>query len=211
MSAVCETQRGSLAMVAIGRANLWIRLRLRAHLATCASCREELVQLRVVTRAIASADPGRVVLAPLPQAPRHADRAFAPTMPTGDGLLRRSRWALGSLAVTVAVVGAALVWLNVAGSSGAIPLQGSQGVHASATISGEAWGTDLSLQVQGQPAGHVYHVEMESTTGTWWQAGSYESESGQVDVHLACGVAPSKVDRIWVENASGQVVLSAEV
>lgn len=211
MSAACETQRGSLAMVAIGRANLGTRLRLGAHLATCASCREELAQLRVVTRALASADPGRVVSAAPPQDPRHPDRASPPTMATGDGLLRRSRWALGSLAVLVAVVGAALLWLNVAGSSGAIPLQGSPGVRASATISGEAWGTDLSLQVQGQPAGHIYHVEMESTTGTWWQAGSYRSERGQVDVHLACGVAPNKVVRIWVENASGQVVLSAGV
>ncbi|MGC1184649.1 MAG: hypothetical protein WBA31_05785 [Candidatus Dormiibacterota bacterium] len=212
MRAACESRQGSLAMVAIGRAHLWTRLRLQAHLSSCVSCREELDELRSVVKALECADPSRVAAMQPSPSPQHPERGLAVPGRSRDGAFRRGRWALGGLVgVVIAVTGGALVWLNVGRPPGAITLHGSQGIQASATLSREGWGTELSLEVKGQPAGHIYHVQMESRSGTWWQAGSYKSESGEVGVHLACGVAPNQVERIWVENSSGRVVLSAEV
>lgn len=211
MSGACQRRQGTLAMAAIGRTGLGTRLRLRVHLARCQACREQLAELRAVTSALELADPSRVASPSLPHRDDPGPSQPAPAGTSGESSLRRLGWAVGGLVGVVAVAAGTLVWLHLAASPRAIALHGSQGVQASATLTAEAWGTDLSLRVIGQPAGHVYRVTLESDSGTWWQAGSYRSERGDLDVHLACGVSPLKIDRIWVENAAGRVVLAAEV
>jgi hypothetical protein len=211
MSGACQRWQGNLAMAAIGRPGLGTRLLLRGHLARCRACREQLAELQAVTSALKLADPSRVASPSLTQRGDPSPSQPAPAGKAGETSLRRVGWALGGLVGVVAVAAGTLVWFHLTASPRDIALHGSQGVQASATLTAEAWGTDLSLRVMGQPAGNVYRVALESDSGTWWQAGSYRSERGDMDVHLACGVSPLKIDRIWVENAAGRIVLSAAV
>jgi hypothetical protein len=115
----------------------------------------------------------------------------------------------------LALVGAAaatLFWVSGSSTSPiTVSLHGSQGARATAVLSAEHYGTQVSLLVADQTPGAVYHVSMESRSGTWWQAGSYRGTRGTEHVELTCGVAPQKVDQIWIENSGGEVVLQATV
>jgi len=208
----CEFWRGELAMAALGRLPAPERLALDGHLAACASCRGDLAELTSVNQALELADPA--VVQPDWPGPTGSRPAAGPA-PALAGSWRsrlRRRWALGGLAVVAALAGATLFGLRPMPPPGiTVALHGTQGVQASAVLTAEHWGTDVSLQVAGQPAGRVYHVSMESTTGAWWPAGSYRSEQGGFHVELACGVDPTQVERIWVEDTAGQVVLRAYV
>lgn len=192
-------------MAAVGRLDGSERRALTAHLDGCPSCRSELVELESTTKSLALADPARVEprLETAP-GPRSGARPIRWRLP-------RAPWALGGLAL-VGVAAAALFWLS-GGSANpvTVSLHGPQGARATAILSAEHYGTQVSLSVADQTPGAVYHVSMESRSGTWWQAGSYRGTKGTEHVDLACGVAPQKVDQIWIENSSGEVVLQATV
>jgi hypothetical protein len=211
MSSVsCESWRGDLAMAAIGRLEAPEQLALDAHLSTCPGCRSELAQLESVARVLELADP--VEVAPDFRSQPRVPAESSPARAAAGRSWLRVRWALGGLGVAALLTGASLIWLGPFSSRDiSVSLYGSKDVQATAILTAEHWGTDLSLQVAGQPSGQVYRVSMESKTGNWWQAGSYRSERGPVHVELACGVDPTKVDRIWVEDSSGQVVLHADL
>jgi anti-sigma factor RsiW len=193
-------------MAAVGRLEGSELRALTAHLDVCPSCRRELAELESVTKTLALADPGRIEprLEAVPSQ-RSGPRPTAWHLP-------RARWALGGLALAGALAAATLFGLG-AGSPNPITvsLHGSQGAQATAVLSAEHWGTEVALRVAGQTPGAVYHVSMESRSGTWWQAGSYRATRGTERVELACGVAPDKVDQIWIENSAGRVVLQANV
>ncbi|HUY08127.1 MAG TPA: hypothetical protein VMW80_01575 [Candidatus Dormibacteraeota bacterium] len=204
----CERWRGELALASTSRLDADEQLALDAHLSACSECRRDLGELESVIKELALADPVQV------------DPGFrvrpsgGPALPPGPVPAlrpkRRRRWALGGAGVVAVLAAAGLLWLGPRSAQGiTIPLRGTKDVQATAVLTAQHWGTDLSLQVAGQPAGGVYHVSMESRAGTWWQAGSYHSENGSVHVELACGVNPTKVDRIWIEDSSGRVVLHA--
>jgi anti-sigma factor RsiW len=201
----CERWRGDLAMAAVGRLDGSERRALTLHLDQCPSCRAELAELESITKSLALADPSRVE----PRPERVADSWGAARLTTWR--LGRARWALGGVALA-AVAAAAFFWLGTGSSSPiTVSLHGSLGARATAVLSAEHYGTEVSLLVAGQSPGAVYHVSMESRSGTWWQAGSYRATRGTEHVELACGVAPKKVEQIWIENSSGEVVLQANV
>lgn len=204
----CESWRGDLAMAAVGRLDARERGPLQAHLDACPRCRSELADLESVSRTLVLADPTRVEPT-LESSPRPEPGPLRRTNPGRPGRRARVRWALGAIAVAGSLAAATLLWFGPPGSprSISLSLSGTEGVHATAVLTAEHWGTEVSLAVGGQPEGTVYHVSMESRQGTWWQAGSYRATAGTAHVELACGVAPAKVDRIWVRDSQGQVVL----
>jgi hypothetical protein len=202
----CERWRGDLAMAAVARLDGAGQRALTAHLDGCPSCRRELVELDSITKSLALADPSRVE----PQPEKAA--ASWPAARLTAWRLPRARWAaLGGVALA-AVAAATFFWVSGGASSPiSVSLHGAHGARATAVLSAEHYGTEVSLLVAGQTPGAVYHVSMESSSGTWWQAGSYRATRGTEHVELACGVAPNKVDQIWIENSSGEVVLQATV
>ncbi|MFZ0994865.1 MAG: zf-HC2 domain-containing protein [Candidatus Dormiibacterota bacterium] len=206
MSALdCERWRGDLAMAAVGRLDGSERRAVTAHLDGCPGCRSELAELEATTSSLALADPARVEPRPGAVPSREAGAR------TPAWRLDRARWALGGVGL-VAIAAASLFWLSGASTSPiTVSLHGSQRARATAVLSAERYGTDVSLLVAGQTPGAVYHVSMESRSGTWWQAGSYRATRGPEHVELACGIAPNKVDQIWIENSHGEVVLQAPV
>jgi len=201
----CERWHGDLAMAAVGRLDGSERRALSAHLDACSSCRGELAELEATTKSLALADPARVE-----PRPRSVPGWKAGARPL-PWRLPRARWALGGVGL-VAAAAATLFWLSGASSSPiSVSLHGPQGARATAVLSAERYGTEVSLLVAGQTPGAVYHVSMESRSGAWWQAGSYHAIRGTEHVELACGVASNQVDQIWIENSSGEVVLQAAV
>lgn len=201
----CERWRGDLAMAAVGRLDGSERRALSAHLDVCPSCRSELAELETTTKSLALADPARVETRPRSVPGRKAGARLL------GWCLPRARWALGGAGL-VAVAAATLFWLSGAPSSPiSVSLHGSEGARATAVLSAERYGTEVSLLVAGQTPGAVYHVSMESRSGIWWQAGSYRAIRGPEHVQLACGVASKQVDQIYIENSSGEVVLQAAV
>lgn len=207
----CEFWQGDMALAAIGRLATQERLNLDAHLSECPDCRAEMDELGSVSRALESADPMQVDPSFGRSPGTEAVSRPNPERPVARRTRLHLRWVLGSLAAA-AVAGLSLFWLGpFASSNVAVTLHGTAGVQASAVLSSERWGTELSLQVAGQPAGQLYRVSMESRNGAWWQAGSYRSEAGPVHVQLACAISPSRVERIWIESSSGRTVLEASL
>lgn len=89
-----------------------------------------------------------------------------------------------------------------------VALKGAAGIRASARLTSEPWGTAIHLQETGQAGDQVLSVAMRSTSGSWWEAGTYRTVTGHtVTVDLACGVPPSKISSIWVKNGAGKTVL----
>ena len=82
---------------------------------------------------------------------------------------------------------------------------------ASITLRPSPSGSDVTLREHGQPVGQDFVVTMQSTSGSWWQAGSYHTAGTSVRAQLACAVQPSEITRVWVRDGSGATVLSGYV
>jgi len=91
-----------------------------------------------------------------------------------------------------------------------VALTGGRGVHASLRLTSEAWGTSLHIEESGERGGQVFWVSMRTTSGTWWNAGSYRTVSGRaVQVDLACALGLANIRSLWVRDSTGHVVLHA--
>ena len=197
-------------MAAAGRLSDWEAVRLEAHLSSCLDCQRDLEQLRSVARALPLVPPATLVVAGPSKPGSEPALSGSPSRRASAPKSLRRRRAVGGILAAATLAGAALFWFSSTARPGlAVSLHGTPSVQASAVLTREQWGTDLALQVADQPPGRLYQVSMESRSGTWWQVGSYRSESGPSHVQLACAVAPSQVERIWVENSAGRVVLRA--
>ncbi|HUY64608.1 MAG TPA: hypothetical protein VMV14_08850 [Acidimicrobiales bacterium] len=96
------------------------------------------------------------------------------------------------------------------GSTRTFALTGERHVHASVSLTSETWGTSLLVNESGQPGGQIMWVSMRTTSGTWWEAGTFKSVSGHgVEVAMACALTNSRIESVWIKNAAGQVVLHA--
>ncbi|HEY6538271.1 MAG TPA: hypothetical protein VI138_04430 [Candidatus Dormibacteraeota bacterium] len=208
LSPGCPRWRGSLALAALDRLGRLRGLPLRLHLRSCSRCRLELAQLGSVAAELSLADPSRLGVLELlpPDGVAGSGSSLTPRSARGRG--RRLAGAALGVGVAAVVLGLA-AHAAISPSPSPLQLRGSPGVQASAVLTKEPSGTAIALQVSGQPRGQVYLVSVRSRNGAWWVAGSYKAEPGTLTVHLSCGVSPAQVDRIWVENSTGKVVLQA--
>ena len=86
-------------------------------------------------------------------------------------------------------------------------LSGLPGVHATARLTAEPWGTAMELRESGQPSGEVLSVSLRTVSGTWWQTGTYRTAGGSVRVTMACALRLSDIKSIWVRASTGHVVM----
>ncbi len=200
----CLSRRGALALAACHRLALKERLTLERHLRKCPGCRQELRELRQTADVLA-------VLGTEPAAVAHAG-ADRPGL--RQSALRRPRlyWLVpGALAAAAGATTAAFLLLTAGHPSASLTLHGRGGVVAQVQLTSEQWGTDLSLDVQGQRAGSLYTVYLESTYGLSWPVGSYRATSGTTEVHFSCALTLQQVSRLVVERPSGVTVLRSRV
>jgi hypothetical protein len=227
----CERFRGLLAERAVGRPSPDEATELDAHLAGCAGCRSDAVEVARAAGALAWISPAVAdelvhsggtgddvaptvaldaavagILSGGPPSP-----AAGPT-PTGDGRTRRQR----VLAPLVAVAAAALlVSAGVAASGHGSPvtrtveLAGPSGARATAVLTAEAWGTSVTVTDPAGRADQVLSVAMTTEYGHRWDVGSYRvTTSHGATVTVACALPVDQIRTIDVTDATGHVVLA---
>jgi hypothetical protein len=207
----CDHWHGLLALEIVGQLEEKDRMALSAHRDGCQACSDERRDLAGLTRILPAADPdalgGHEVPFELQSAVFDRLRADA----RHHHRVRGARWGVG--AVAAAVVALALVFglsgsPRPPGTGYTVALKGASGVRASARLTSQPWGTAIHLQETGQPGDQVLTVSMRSTSGSWWEAGTYRTVTGHaVSVELACGVPWSKISSIWVRTEAGKTVL----
>jgi hypothetical protein len=212
----CDHWHGLLALEVVGQLVEEDRLALSAHLDGCQACRDERRDLVDLAKILPAADPDHLGGHDVPFELQSAVFTRLRADARHDHRVLRTRYVLGGAAAAV-VVALALVF-GLSGSTSApgtgrtVALTGSPGVSASARLTSEAWGTAIHLKEKGQPGGEVLTVSMRSTSGSWWEAGTYRTVTGRtVEVDLACGVPSTKIAGIWVRNKAGRTVLRAYV
>jgi predicted anti-sigma-YlaC factor YlaD len=211
----CDHWQGLIAIDLVGQLADADRVALDAHLDGCAACRREKDELAGLSRILPAADLDHL---DVPDVPRELESAVFERLHAQarhDRRVRRSRYVLGAVAAAVAVGALVLGLSATTGSPGTqrtVALGGRVGVQATAQLTKEPWGTAVRLRETGQAGDQILTVSMRTTTGTWWEAGTYRTVNGHpVDVELACAVPLSKIGSIWVRNAAGRTVLQGYV
>ncbi|MGA2873328.1 MAG: hypothetical protein ABSF27_07060 [Candidatus Dormibacteria bacterium] len=211
MSEPCPERRGELAMAAVGRLGGAERRALLDHSSSCPGCGAALSELQATARLLPLTN-----LAQLGE----RDRELVPSIGgragrgrSREGVRRVSwRWLVPTAAaLALGVVATALALAPGKPLQETVSLRGPAGARATAVLTATSGGTEVDLSASGQPAGQVFTVTMESRSGTWWPAGSYRTTGGRAEVRLSCGAKTSGIDRIWVRNSGGRIVLQADI
>jgi RNA polymerase sigma-70 factor (ECF subfamily) len=214
----CDHFKGLIALEALGKLPDAEHLGLASHVNECRDCRRDerdLSELSAVLPAADLGDLGDLGEEEMPSGLPGKVLGRLHLEARRDRRVRGLRYVLGG-AVAAAVVAFALV-LSLDGntspeSSLTVTLTGEPGVHASLRLTREAWGTALHLEESGQPEGRVLWVSMQTTSGKWWGAGTYRTVAGRsVQVDLACALKLSDIERVWVRDSAGDVLLRAYV
>ena len=209
----CERFRGIIAMEVVGAVTEDELVALAAHTEGCAECRDERHALLALPDALDGAEPDRLEEHELPSALRTAvlDRLAADAGQARHHVLR-TRLLVGAAAAGVALVALVTVLAWPAGTAvRTVALSGTPGVHAAVRLTAEPWGTAMELRESGQPAGEVLSVAMETTSGAWWQTGTYRTVGSSVRVTMACAVKLPDIATVWVRDRAGTVVLRGSV
>ena len=212
----CMRWRGEIALETVGQLDAALELGLRSHLEGCADCRAEAADLKMVGDALplgsisSLADPPNEIPSELDELVLGAMRSAAAT----DRQQRRYRSIVGGLvAVGVAASAVAIVLAATPPSAPGqtVALKAPPGVAATVTLSPSSTGSDVVLHESGQPIGGDYQMSMQTSSGTWWQAGSYRITGTSMTATLSCAVAPRDISRIWVRDHAGRIVMHAYV
>ncbi len=207
----CDRFRGLIALEAFGRLPESERPGLVAHLDGCRECREDGRELTELSALLPAADLGNLDEEQMPGALPGAVLGRLRSDARRERRTRSLRYVLGGAAAAAAVtLGLALSLGGGVAASRAVALTGGQGVHASLRLTPEAWGTSLRIEESGQRGGQVLWVSMRTTSGKWWNAGTYRTMSGHaVQVDLACALGLANIRSVWVRDSAGNVVLHA--
>lgn len=212
-SPACEKVHGEIAMEALGALDAAERTALRAHLDGCAACRELADELAGTVGALALADPADV--APTAFVPPRLTAAVLGTLRTEARAARRRTvvtWgacaAVGVAAASLAIVAALAATPGAAGSR-TVTLHGTVDAVASAVLTARPWGTSIAIDERGLPTG-VFTVSMRTSSGTWWDTGTYRSVRGAtVTATMACAVPLHEITGVRVTSPSGAVALAS--
>jgi hypothetical protein len=209
MSDPCEHFRGLIAMEVVGQLSVNERVALTAHIEGCISCRDERRDLMMVSMVLGTADPDRLTEHELPFRLQSAvlDRLRAEER--RERRLHRRRYVVVSAAAAIVV--AFVLVLTLAWPSGpmttTVALVGLPKVHATARLTAQPWGTAMDLRESGQPSGEVLWVYVRTSSGSWWQTGTYKTVGTSVRVTMACALKMSKITSVWIRQSTGKVVL----
>jgi hypothetical protein len=166
------------------------------HLATCASCREALLQFAHL--------PGLLHAVPLEDI-----QSDEPTPPLQLPVRRTHRRSvLAAAAIVIAVVAGLLSWQALdEDAPQAVTWTATDGIDVTANLIGQPWGTDIELHMADLPPGehcrlvvHARNGDVE-TSGWWATTSSY-----QADVPASTSIPVGDIDRLEVVTAGGTVL-----
>ena len=214
--AECDSWRGMQAMYAIGRLDPNEENELAEHLAACSSCRAEAEDLAGMESALKLADIDHLDSAAELAIPIESARWEQLRVQRQRRVGRMTRtWAVAGVAAAavVAIALGAVALHHPASPNRIVALSGTSGVHATVVLTPKAWGTQATFDEAGQRAGQVLTVSMETTSGTWWVAGSYRTpgSNGRLQVTLSCAVPATQITHVWVSDDAGHTVLHGYV
>lgn len=208
---LCETWQGLMALEVVGQLEPDQQVALDAHADQCHDCREERRNLLPLTDALAGADPVHLEAVEMPSALEESVlEALRSAEDRRSALARRRRNALGAAVGAAAAVIAIGLVLSVTGTSSGrrLALSGPGAAGASVTLTAESWGTSVQLSEARPRSTAVLALWMRSSSGTWWEAGTYRVSRGHsVHVTMACAVPASAISQVWVRDAQGGNVL----
>lgn len=211
----CREWRESLGAYALGQLQDEERMRLEAHLEGCPQCSAEVEELSALVTPMSLADPARFDNAPALPAGL-AGRVDA-AIGRERRVKRRRRAGFGfALAGAAAAVAAVLAIFVLGGGSEAGPEQHvtftslPKGIHVSAKLIPDAFGTEIHMYVKGVSSGTLCRVYLKSRDGSRLSAGSFRYRWGGEGVYpiLSSGLDLSKTtalelrigDRTYVAN-----------
>ena len=199
-TASCREVRHSLGVYVLGAIEPGDRAQVDEHLATCADCREELASLAglpALLRRVPTAEAERLTVAD--QAGSTADETppdhllrslLARTAQTRR--VRRWRELAAAAAVAVLALGAGAAGASLLGSGPAAPPaahgQASHTWHKVSAVDGQTgatltvkyasvhWGTMMTAQVSGIPAGTVCEFQVTDAQGHHFMVGGWRVE-----------------------------------
>lgn len=207
----CRTWRGDLAARALDRDDPARRSALGAHLDGCAACRADLDELRAVADAVALADIEHLVQGAVD--PAVGERVVARIAEERRAAARRRRvLALAGAAVIAALIGVALGVgrQDRAGPTGErVDLAGPAGATGSATLIPRAWGTEVSLTVDGLGEGEVYWLWLSTDEGERVVAGTLTGTGATMTAVLAAALPTEDAVRVWMTDDDEGVVLDS--
>jgi anti-sigma factor RsiW len=222
----CREIRQSLGVYVLGAIDPAERADVDAHLAECADCREELADLaglaallhRVpVAEARLLAGDGPPVLAPPPE--ELLDSLLGRVAAVRRARRRRTLAAAAAVAVLTLGAGAAGA-AALSGGPAPVPavqaaggtVAGGSAIHLTVRYQPMAWGTAMSVQVTGVPAGTVCQFRVTDRAGHssvvgGWQV-SYRDQTAWYPVSTALS-APAM--RSFQVTSRGKVLVSVPV
>ncbi|HEV2374284.1 MAG TPA: zf-HC2 domain-containing protein [Streptosporangiaceae bacterium] len=227
----CRHAREALGVYVLGAIDPAERASVDEHLATCASCREELASLAgmpALLRRIPNSEAERLLAA------GQDDYGDVPPPELLHGLLARAsavkrarRWQRLAAAAAVAILalggGAALVNAAKSGPGGPSPhiawahiaSSYNPATRAKLTVKAEpeSWGTLMDVQALGVAPGATCRLAVLDSAGHWWPAGSWRAEqySDQSGWFPASAAVPWHDVQAFELLAGNQVLVKAPV
>lgn len=196
---------------------------LRAHFATCVTCRVEAEGLLDVAAITLALEPGRHEP---PSVDDHPSADLAGRIAARVAAERRRRTvrrallaAAGGAAAAVVLVGA----IALGGGDGGEPLRGQafvftvrpDGVDASTVVAADgAGGSVVEIVASGLSPDVTYALWLSAPGGRWDErvpAGTFRAdEDGRVDTRLRSALPAGAAGRVWATTPEGTIALDTE-
>lgn len=222
---VCR-QHDSLSAYLLGALDPVERAAVERHVAGCAQCQAELVQLAPLVGLLRHTPFEELPETAAAQARHPAQPASqsAGAPPVGAGAFavagrrpRRPGRVLTTLAVALAAVGAGLgIYLGALASGPGSPppalsVSASSpvtGISASATLTPSLSGTAVQLKLSGLPPAVICHLVVHARDGRSETAATWASGySATVSIPASTSISPQDISRMDILDAAGRVLV----
>ena len=194
--------------------------RLDAHLASCATCRDELAALSAVGARLGEV-PADVVLDEPAASTRRTEAVLAAVARERQLERRRGQrlQALLAAAASVVVLAAGLVTAQAldAGPAAVVPLEAvavsaPSGVDARADLVAHTWGVEIKLVAAGLATGRAYTVQVTTDGGEVVDAGAFLGTGEKtLRCNLNASVLRPDAASFAVLDEAGRQVLTADL
>lgn len=185
------------------------RREFERHLGSCDRCQHEVRQFAPLPGLLTRIDPLEDVAVPESVFEGALHRAWSE-----QERLRRSRnkWRVGAVVATVAAM--VLLLLGLPGWVGpeqtVVPLDSELSVSGQIGLEAKAWGTAMTLEVEGLPESDVYVAWAVDHTGEWQQVATWGPVPGpRVSVEGACSWQVTDLSAIVITTGDPEEILAS--